>query len=255
MQVICLNCGEAILETDVNVSADTAFCRACESLTRLSELLHESAGGTSLADVDTKMPPRRCFSRDDGLVQIVSAGGGAGCGTVAGVLFFCLFWNAITGIFVLIALVSTLQHMGVYLPAWFPAPDMDGDGMSLGETMFMWCFLTPFILIGLTTAGATVVALAGRVTVTFSPRDGSVLSGVAGIGWKRRFDPREVKSIQFGETKWEMNGAHQTVLQLTMRNGKVIRFGSMMTEERRAWMAAELRRLLVTEPAKAARRL
>ncbi len=248
MTVECPSCDLAIPSDDVNVDADTAYCRACGTLTQLSAL---AAGEPSpLEKVDPGHPPAGCRSDYDGMQQTVVARSGAGCGTLLGLLVFCVFWNGITGVFVLVVIASTLQLMGVAQPAWLPAPTMDEpDGMGLGMTLFMWLFLLPFIAVGLSMLGSLLVAMAGRVAVRYTAMEGTVFVGVGPAGWRRRFDPRRVTGVGLGKTGWEKNGQKQPVVVMTLDGGKKLRFGSLLADERRAWLAAELRRLLIVEPA------
>lgn len=70
-------------------------------------------------------------------------------GSAIGLLLFALFWNGIVSVFVLFAIAGTLKQFNIGLPEWFPAPNMNGEPMSLGMVLFLWIFLTPFIAIGL----------------------------------------------------------------------------------------------------------
>ena len=65
MKVVCSQCDRGIAADDVNVSADVAFCRACESLSRLSDLLIDAESGVGRIDADGP-PPRGCDYVDDG---------------------------------------------------------------------------------------------------------------------------------------------------------------------------------------------
>lgn len=236
----------------MNVTADTAYCRPCGSLHRLSALLGEPPAprdaDDELADVQFDKPPRGCTSEHDGHLQTVAVRRGGGLGTVAGLAFMCVFWNGITSVFVLICLASSLSHAGVQLPIWFPTPDMDDDPIPLGMTLFMWVFLTPFILVGLTMLGTLLVAAVGRVAVRFTADAGSVFIGVGPIGWRRRFDPREVTAVKIGKSQWQSDGEPQPVVMIQSRGGHKLRFGSMLSDRRRAWLVWELRRVLLESP-------
>jgi hypothetical protein len=41
-------------------------------------------------------------------------------------------------VFVLVALAGTLRNLGIPLPHWFPAPNMNGSPISVGMTIFLW---------------------------------------------------------------------------------------------------------------------
>lgn len=255
MRVTCAECQREVPADDVNVAADTAYCRGCGTLTKLSELVGASSGGglinepnDELGQIDTSDIPRGCSSRNDGRRHIVQVKRGAGLGTIATTFGFMAFWNGITSVFVVIAFVSTMGHLGVELPVWFPTPEMDDGPMSPGMTAFLWLFLTPFILIGTCMFGAFIYALLGKIAVTVEGGDGSVFTGVGPVGWRRRFKLEDVTGVTLGKTSWQKNGQSQPTLEIATRGGGQIRFGSTLTAQRRAWMGAELRRLFEDTP-------
>ena len=40
--------------------------------------------------------------------------------------------------FVLVALAGALSNLGIPLPHWFPAPNTNGNPMSVSMTIFVW---------------------------------------------------------------------------------------------------------------------
>ena len=79
-------------------------------------------------------------------------------------------------IVVLLAIAGTLRNLHVSAPSWFPAPVVNDSSMSVGMTIFLWLFLTPFILIGLAMIGAFLSCLAGRTEVRVGHSEGAVHS-------------------------------------------------------------------------------
>jgi hypothetical protein len=255
----CPACDQAIPPDDVNVATNVAYCRACASAHVLAALagatsdpliaqLAQHAASIVPGDVDLAYPPRGCWYRDDGLEMRL----GASCRSIAGaggLLFFALFWNGIVSVFVMLALASTLRHAGVALPSWFPAPS-NMDSMGLGMTLFLWVFLTPFITVGLTVLGAFVTTIAGRVEVVVGDDSASVFVGVGPIGWRRTFDPRGVSSVTIGESTWKQNDQSKPVVVIQWKEEgatipKPLRFGALLPDDRRAFVAGALKKSLV----------
>ncbi|MEA3212805.1 MAG: hypothetical protein QOE70_5862 [Chthoniobacter sp.] len=238
----CSKCRRLILADDVNVANDVAFCRACNLAHKLSALVH----GSQLEAVDIHRPPPGAWHHNTGLGAVIGATHRS-LGTALGALAISLFWNGIVSIFVLLALASTLRHLHVPLPEWFPAPKMNGDEMNVGMTIFLWLFLTPFMLIGSGMIGMFLSALAGRTEVRIDQSEGVVFSGIGPLGWRRRFDARGVKDVRIDDQRWvETDGGRKkTEIVIETLQGKPIRFGTMLREERMKFVAAAARKALV----------
>jgi hypothetical protein len=242
MVASCPKCQRPIPTEDLNVSTDVALCRACEAVHKLSALLE---AGEMTTAVDITRPPQGAWFRRQGLT-VVAGATTRSLGAAAGLLFFCVFWNGIVSIFVGLASVSTLKLLGWTLPEWIGNPKMNGSEMNWGITLGLWLFLTPFIAIGLGVAGGVLMSLVGRTEVTLQGGDSSVFTGIGPLGRRRRFDSRQVRSCRI-EENWQNSkgGTRQTreaVLQL--QDGKRVKFGSGLTEERLHFVAGALRREL-----------
>ena len=191
----CSRCGKANPSEDVNVANDVAYCRACNLSHKLSAL----TAGTELdASIDLNNPPAGAWYTNDGQGSLIGATHRS-LGTAIGALAVAVFWNGIVSVFVLLALGGTLRNLGISLPHWFPAPNMNGAPMSVGMTIFLWIFLTPFILVGLVMIGVFVFALGGRTEVRLRNADGVVFVGIGTLGYRRRFDASAVKDVRIGE--------------------------------------------------------
>jgi hypothetical protein len=228
---------------DVNVANDVAYCRACNVSHKLSELTQ----GTELdTDVDLTRPPAGAWHRSDGAGLVIGATHRS-LGTAIGALAISLFWNGIVSVFVLVALAGTARNLGIPLPHWFPAPDMNGSPMGVGMTIFLWIFLTPFIVIGLVMIGAFLSSLGGRTEVRISNAQGVVFTGIGGLGYRRRFDASAVKEVRLDDKQWrDSDGDRQrkTYIVIETREGKQIKLGSMLTPERRKFVAGAVRKVL-----------
>lgn len=236
----CSQCAQEISQEDVNVATDVAFCRHCNRANKLSALVH----GTALdAQVDVAHPPSGAFYRNEGFRIVLGATHGS-WRTALGALFVSLFWNGIVSVFVLIAIAGTLKHLALPIPDWFPAPDMNGSPMGLGMILFLWLFLTPFMVIGLAMIGAFLSALGGRTEVQLESSQGRVFTGIGVFGLTCRFTRGDVRDISVAEKHWrdsDGDARHRTMIVIQLRTGKQIRFGSMLTPERRNFVASALR--------------
>lgn len=237
-ETFCPSCDAPLASDAINIAEGVAMCPSCGKLSRLSDVIeHERPSEEVVND-----PPAGCtftsqFDETIIRVSLRSVGG------FIGSLFFCLFWNGITGVFVLVALAGLYSSLVGPVPAWFPAPTMNNSssGMGLGMTLFLCVFLIPFVTVGLIMIGAVLTSLMGSTVVSVGRDNAWVRTGVGPIGLTRRFNPRSFRSIGPGKTKWQQNGQHKELIQIDA--DKTIRFGSGMSEAKRDWLIAVLRRL------------
>jgi hypothetical protein len=148
-----------------------------------------------------------------------------------------LFWNGIVSVFVSVALASTLHLLGAPVPAWFPAPHMNGEIMGTGVTVFLWLFLTPFIVVGLCMICGFLSYIAGKTEVGVDRGMVTVSAGIGPVRWNRRFQAADLKDMRIEESTHN-NGGKKTEIIAELHNGKRIKFGSMFSDERRRFMAA-----------------
>lgn len=239
----CSKCQRTIPSEDVNVAQDVAYCRPCNLSYPLSAL---TRGLGIDAKVDLHRPPAGCWYRDNQSGTVIGATHRS-VGMALPTLLFGLFWNGIVSVFVLLAVAGTLKHLDVAVPAWFPAPQMNGSDMSVGMTIFLWIFLTPFIAIGLGLVGAFLACIAGRTEVRIHNKEAAVFVGLGAMGFCRRFTPAAVRDVRIEDKQWrDSDGDRQRKASILIetRTGKQIKFGSMLTEERRHFVAGALRQAL-----------
>jgi hypothetical protein len=239
----CSRCGKTIPSEDINVANDVAYCRTCNLSHQLSALTQGTELDTS---IDLNRPPAGAWYRNGGSGPVIGASHRS-IGGAVGALAISVFWNGIVSVFVLVAIAGTLRHLGLSQPSWFPAPNMNGSPMSVGMTIFLWIFLTPFILIGLVMIGAFLSALGGRTEVRMRNAEGSVFTGIGSLGYRRRFDASSVKDVRIDDKQWrdsDGGSRRKTYVVIETREGKLVKFGSMLTEERRKFMAGATRKVL-----------
>ena len=240
----CPKCKRIIPSEEVSVANNVAFCRACNLAHQLSALVH----GSGLTEkVDLHRPPAGAWFRNDASGTVVGATHRS-LGTALGLLGISLFWNGIVSVFVALAIVATLKHLHLPVPDWFPTPKMNGEPMNVGITIFLWLFLTPFIVIGAGMIGGFLSCLVGRTDVHMKGSQGMVFTGIGPLGWRRRFDPATVKDVRIDDGAWTDSDGHRQnrpAVVIEAQSGKLVEFGTMLTEDRRKFVAAALRLALV----------
>src|ERR1035441_3316030 len=88
--------------------------------------------------------------------------------------------------------------------------------------------------------GAFLSCLFGRTEVRLNNADGVVFTGIGKLGYRRRFDAAAVKDVRIDDKQWrDSDGGRQrkTYIVIETREGKLVKFGSMLTEERRKYVA------------------
>ena len=242
---LCPACDAPITADDINLAEGVALCPDCGKVIRLSELnLSGRANQQILAE-----PPRGCHVEPDGHGVVITAS----LRSVSGFLV-CLalsaFWNGIVSLFASAAIAGLYFNFVGPLPAWIPLPGveegipiMNDAPMGLGMTLFLCLFLTPFIVIGAVLIVVTLLNLAGRIQVVIHPDQSFVSTGIFFVRLKKRFDPNTIQSVGIGQTTWKSNDEHQPLIEL--KGKRPVRFGSMLTEERREWLRVILSALIL----------
>lgn len=234
---ICPVCGAPLPAEAINLSEGVALCPGCGRLSRLSDVVEEGPPVLELL----KSPPGGCTVADLGREIRVRASLRS-VGGFFGTLFAAVFWNGIVSVFLLFAIAGLYTHFIGPLPDWFPAPSSDSP-ISLGPTLFLCLFLTPFVLIGLTLIGSVLLNAAGRVEAVIGESSAVIRTGVWGLVWRQRFDPQQVHGVKSGLTSWETNGKANALV--VIEADKTIKFGSLLRKDRREWLQVILKALLV----------
>ncbi len=237
--ITCPRCRQPIPAEDVNVAQDVAYCRRCNAAASLAEFVHDE-----VAEVNLQRPPAGTWHEPSADGPVFGASHRTWLGAL-GALGICLFWNGIVSVFVAVALSGTLHNLGITPPAWFPAPVMNKQEMGPGMVTFLWLFLTPFIVIGTGMFIFFISSLVGRTEVRVGRDKCAVFVGAGPLGWTRRFDPREVARVAVGERVWnQKNQAAKPEIHIVLRSGKIIKFGSSLSEERFQFLLAATRQAL-----------
>lgn len=240
----CPECDSQIRSNDINIQEGVALCPDCGVLSRLSEL-HEADQSIELVFDD---PPHGC-SIDTTMDSVSATASARSIGGFFLSLGIAVFWNGIVSVFALIALAGLYTNLIGPLPEWFPAPvaeggkpEMNGEPMGLGMTLFLCAFLTPFLLIGAAMISAVLVSAFGRVEVSVNEFESFVGIGIGFVMWKRRFDPAQMRSIEMEYRSTSDNNTHPVIELIADRT---IRFGSMLPAGRKKWLHAAIRTVLM----------
>jgi hypothetical protein len=197
--------------------------------------------------IDFRRPPAGVEYHDYAGKLVVKATHRSILGAI-GTLAVSLFWNGILSVFVFFAIVATLSHLGIHMPHWFPAPKMNGAPMSVGMTIFLWLFLTPFIAIGFSMIVAFLMNIGGKTEVQIDRNDGVVFTGIGPLGFRKRFQVASVSDVRLAEGQCrdsEGNPRRGNLITIESRDGKEIKFGSMLSAARKKFVTALLHKALV----------
>src|SRR6185437_768408 len=178
----CPVCGQPIGTADINIKEGVALCRACGALSPLSEVVNQPVPNPSASAT----PPAGCACDEypGGDLDIRAAN--RAFGPTLFFFVFCVFWNGLLSIFLVIAVAGVYRHLVGPLPAWAPVP-RDAQNQGWGETLFLCIFLVPFVAIGFVMLLVFLTSLLGRVRVVVSGDEGCVRVGVGPFNFSRRF--------------------------------------------------------------------
>jgi len=236
----CTKCRLTITSDDINVAQDVAYCRICNASYRLSDLTFDNTA----TDVDLNQPPKGAWCVTDGAGTVIGASN-QNLVNAVGFTFFAIFWNSGVSMFVFFDIVGALHHFKVPLPTWITIPKMeDGGEMSGSMIMFTGLFIIPFVLVGLFLAGSVLINLLGRTEARISGTQGSVFTGVGKLGWRRRFDPSQLREVRCYQRR-NNEGADTVGIQIETRDSKQVKFATMLTSERRQFMLGALKKILL----------
>lgn len=213
MKVTCPKCRREIPLDDVNVATDIALCRACQETFSFAELRQYAAA----PNVDLSKPPKGMWYYSQG--NEFEVGTTTRSWAALFLVPFTLVWSGIS-------------VGGIY-----------GTQIKHGHfQLFESLFGIPFLLGSAVLISATLMCLLGKIALRGSGDQGSVFMGVGPLGWSWKFRWSDIKGVRISETKWQQN--HQNLPLLELVAAKPVRFGSGLSEEKRNYVLAVIRRRL-----------
>jgi hypothetical protein len=231
----CPKCNRIIPSEDINVAKDVAYCRECNVASSLAQLTHRSE---LLSGFDLNLPAPGTWSRNDGSTKVIGATHFS-IVNVLGALCLSVFWNGIVSVFVGLALSGTLQQFDIATPHWLPKNGPKDSPMSVGMIIFLWIFLTPFIAIGFTILATLFSSLFGRTEVRIDNNEGTVFVGIGPLGWRKRFNFRNIEEVRI-EEMYSRNNSSKSNILIEFISGRPLRFGSMLKEQQKKFVAAAI---------------
>lgn len=238
-QNICPSCEAVLPSEQINVAQGVAYCPACGKLSPLRDVMAFQEDRQSVTDT-----PSGCYVWNEGANIHIQATLRSVAGAL-GALFISLFWNGIVSVFVMIALAGLWTNFIGPLPEGFPAPhEENGEPMSLGMTLFLCMFLTPFVTIGACMIGAFFLNIWGKIDILIDGDQGVIRTGIPLLGWKRRFNASQVTKVEIGLSSWQQNDQSKELIQI--QADRTVKFGTLLNDKRREWLRSVLRKLLVT---------
>jgi hypothetical protein len=90
--------------------------------------------------------------------------------------------------------------------------------------------------------------LAGRTELRIEGKQAVLFTGIGPVGFSKRFLGSEVQDVRIEQKRWqtsEGNSRQNMQIVMDLASGKALKFGSMLTNERRAFVAAAAQKVLI----------
>ena len=212
----CPRCGNRLPSEDINVGSDTALCRKCGGSYRFSELI-ESGGG---AVFDPSNPPHGTS------IRAAAGGFSASASTRSAQAWFLVPFMCVWSGFSLGGIYGSQFLKGHF--------DLGNSLMGI-----------PFVLGTLLFGTQAVMSACGHVSIALIGDEGSIFEGVGPLGWTRRFRWSDLESVREGRASYLSGRGRQNdlLIALHFKSGSQppLRFGTMLSEERRWFLMWALR--------------
>lgn len=239
---LCPSCDAAVPSEAINIAEGFCKCPACGAVHRLSELIELGEGDTEPVDLDR--PPGGCWFRERNIGGGITVGAENKRYGMGGFLLgFSVFWNAMTWTVAGGFLYGIVSGSG--------SGTGPGSGPSVLGILFLLgicVFFVPFFAIGIGLLATAIYVMFGQTEVVVSGIDGRVIRRLGPLSRSKRFDTTQVESVgQKIETTRDSSGDTHVdkFINIDMRDGKPIKLGNSLTDERRRYMSKALRAVLV----------
>jgi hypothetical protein len=213
MEVRCPKCDRLLDSEEVNVTADTAFCRDCDEAFKLSDLVQEEE---EIA-VDLANPPKGAWFEEtfDGFIL----GATTRCSDAFIMVPFAAAWSVVS-----VGGICWLQ-------------------IVRGEFSLGFCILgIPFFLASLLLWAINLMLICGKVVVVVEGHSGSIFTGVCAIGWKKHFSWLDISRVY--EQKCEPNTPGNQGAKIVLEGKRRVEFGTWLRDDRRNFVVQALRKML-----------
>ena len=211
----CQSCGAVIPLEDVNVSNDIALCRACGKTMQFSTLVPLPGA----ASVNLQHPPKGVRIEDDPL-----RGKSIIYRKISPIVLFLIPFTAAW---------SGLSMTGIY-----------GTQIREGKfDLFRTMFGLPFLIGTVCLVAVILFLLLGRWRVTVSRDQLAVALEVGPFGWTRRIACDRSARVSMKLANYRTNNVPQSLIHVECQ-GNILKFGAMMPDEVKNFIAEATRRTL-----------
>jgi hypothetical protein len=207
--VICPYCKIPIAPSDINVSAELALCRRCGNF-------HNFQAADVPELVSSDPPPDAWFKETPTGFQV-------GCSARRYTAFQ----------YVPLAIGSLALSIGFY---GFPLANEKFD-------LIVFLLGLPIVLGALILIAMALLRTCGTISVEVENNDGTIFTGVGGVGWRRHFAWNEVVEI-----RESINDQNRANAQLVLQSGRKINFAHEITPDRIQFLLTTLRTLKRGKP-------
>ena len=213
MEVRCPKCDRLLDSDEINIGADTAFCKDCDEAYKLSDLIHDRKPDS----FELEDPPDGAWFglTADGFIVGARTRSKTGCFIVP----FTIVW-------------SGFSLGGIY-----------GMQIASGEfNILISIFGIPFIIGSVILWSMALMSIWGITVVKVEGALGRVFSGIGSLGMKKAFYWSEVDDIREEQYSSGNNSGYRR--RLVLEGKKRITFGTMLNDERRYYMLKALKKML-----------
>jgi hypothetical protein len=212
VQLTCKRCKQPIAAAQMNVERDLAVCSSCDEAYLISDLLAEGQGWLA----DAKEPPAGAWFRES------FDGWDVGATTRS--------WQA------LFLVPFTCVWSGGSLGGIYGSQIVHGQ-----FNLFMTLFGIPFVIGSVFLWGITIMSIFGTVAVNVVSDEATLFTGAFGLGRRKRFVWSTIKVVKDDVAYQSSRGGPRAIIVLEGVESARIRLGSMLSQDRLAYLRDVLR--------------
>ncbi len=217
MATLCPNCREEIDSRDFNVATDVAYCRRCQIATPLSVIRRDFQRAAPEVNLDAQ--PEGAWMYDEGDTLVIGASTRSR--------------QAIT-LIPFTALWAGGSMWGIY-----------GRQFSSGHFSLTTSLVgIPFLLGSALLLAQCLMWTVGRVELRLTGAEAVVFTGVGTVGSRKRFDGAGVTRVYEDFTAAGSTSPDGPPRAIFVEGVAQVNFGSLLSDERRRFMASALRKTL-----------
>ena len=216
MKISCPSCSKRLASSDINVASDVAVCPQCGEVFAVSSIV---SAGRDVTNFDVRQPPSGVSFYDSGFEWTITAS------TRSPIAFFLVPFMFVW---------SGFSLGGIY-----------GGQIAAGKfSLLLSLFGIPFLLGTFLFGAIAIMAVCGKIVVSSTRNQGRIFTGVGPLGWTRKFDWGSVNAVEENETL--NSSSRRTGHTIALVGQTRLKFGSMLSDEKRFYIVQTLRQLLAS---------